>query len=85
MIHYDNQICVKLSKNLLLHDRLKHIEIKYHYIHDMVQRRVIRIEYISIDEKIIHVLMKPLLRDKFVYFKHKLGLAEITLLVEREC
>ena len=36
-IYCDNQICVKLSENLVFHDKLKHIEIKYHYIRDMVQ------------------------------------------------
>eukprot|EP00253_Pinus_taeda_P014764 PITA_14764 len=35
-IHYDNLSCVKLSKNLMFHDRSKHIEIKYHHISDMV-------------------------------------------------
>ena len=37
-IYCDNQSCVKLSKNLVFHDKLKHIKIKYHYIRDMVQR-----------------------------------------------
>jgi hypothetical protein len=32
----DNQSCMKLSKNLVFHDNSKHIEIKYHYIRDMV-------------------------------------------------
>ena len=35
-IHCDNQSCVKLSENPLFHDKLKHIEIKYHYIWDML-------------------------------------------------
>ena len=35
-IYYDNQSCVKLSKNPVFHDKSKHIEIKYHYIRDMV-------------------------------------------------
>ena len=29
VIYCDNQSCVKLSKNLVFHDRSKHIEIKY--------------------------------------------------------
>jgi hypothetical protein len=32
----DNQSCMKLSENPVFHDRSKHIEIKYHYIRDMV-------------------------------------------------
>lgn len=31
-IYYDNQSRVKLSDNPIFHDKLKHIEIKYHYI-----------------------------------------------------
>jgi hypothetical protein len=32
----DNQSCMKLSDNPMFHDKSKHIEIKYHYIEDMV-------------------------------------------------
>ena len=35
-IFCDNQSCVKLSKNSVFHDKSKHIEIKYHYIKDIV-------------------------------------------------
>eukprot|EP00253_Pinus_taeda_P032115 PITA_32115 len=85
VMHCGNQSCVKLSENPVFHDRSKHIEIKYHYIRDMVLTRAIRLEYISTDEQTTNVLMKPLLKDKFVYFINKLGLMEITPLVEREC
>jgi hypothetical protein len=43
IIHCDNQSCVKLFENLVFHDRSKHIEIKYHYIKDMVQRKYIHV------------------------------------------
>jgi hypothetical protein len=43
VIHCDNQSCVKLSENPVFHDKLKHIEIKYHYIKDMVQRKAIHV------------------------------------------
>ena len=32
----DNQSCVKLSENPMFYEKSKHIEIKYHYIQDMV-------------------------------------------------
>jgi hypothetical protein len=32
LIHCDNQSCVKLSENLVFHDRSKHIEIKYQFM-----------------------------------------------------
>jgi hypothetical protein len=36
IIHCDNQSCVKLLENPVFHYKSKHIEIKYHYIKDMV-------------------------------------------------
>ena len=36
MIYCDNQSCIKLSENPFFHDRSKHIEIRYHFIHDYV-------------------------------------------------
>jgi hypothetical protein len=43
IIHCDNQSCVKLSENPMFHDKSKHIEIKYHYIRDMVQRKAVHV------------------------------------------
>ena len=42
-IFCDNQSYVKLSKNPVFHDKSKHIDIKYHYIWDMVQRGVVKL------------------------------------------
>ena len=39
----DNQSCVKLFNNIVFHDMSKHIEIKYHYIRDMVQRGAVKL------------------------------------------
>jgi ATP sulfurylase len=73
LIYCDNQSCVKLSENLVFHDKSKHIEIKYHYIRDMVRRGVVELRYISIDEQIVDILTKPLSRVKYEYFRDKFG------------
>ena len=39
----ENQSCMKLSENPVFHDKSKNIEIKYHYIKDMVQRGEVKI------------------------------------------
>jgi hypothetical protein len=38
VIYCNNQSYVKLSENPMFHDRSKHIEIEYHFLHDRVQR-----------------------------------------------
>jgi hypothetical protein len=69
----DNQSCIKMTENLVFHDKSKHIEIWYHYIRDMVQRGVVKLQYVSTDEQVEDVLTKPLSRVKFEYFRDKLG------------
>jgi hypothetical protein len=68
MILCDNQSCIKMMENPLFHDKSKHIEIRYHYIHDMVQRGVVKLQYVGTDEQVVDVLTKPLSRVKFEYF-----------------
>ena len=72
-IYCDNRSCVKLSENLMFHDKLKHIEIQYHYIRDMVQRGEVKLQYVVTDEHIANFFTKPLARVKFEYFREKLG------------
>ena len=61
----------------MFHENSKHIEIKYHYIMDMIQRGAIKIQYVVTDEQIADVLTKPLAKVKFEYFKEKLGVLHI--------
>jgi hypothetical protein len=85
IIHFDNQSCIKLSENPVFHDQSKHIEIRYHFIHDWVQRGAMQLQYISIDEQIEDILTKALPRGKHVHFRDKMGLVRNTFLGKREC
>jgi hypothetical protein len=53
----------------MFHDKSKHIEIRYHYIRDMVQKGALRLQYVVIDEQASDVLTNLLSRMKFEYFK----------------
>ena len=66
-----------MSENPVFHDKLKHIEIKYHYIMDMVQRGAVKLQYVATNEKIDDLLTKLLARVKFEYFKEKIGVHHI--------
>jgi hypothetical protein len=85
VIHCDNQSCIKLSENPVFHDRSKHIEMRYHYVRDMVQKNILSIQYVPTVEQTTDILTKPLSLTKFVYFRDKLGVAENASLAEREC
>jgi hypothetical protein len=85
VIHCDNQRCLKLTENPVFHDRSKHIEMKYHYIRDMVQKGAIKLQCIRTDEQTAENLTKPLSFGKFVHFQDKLGVNENVSLAKREC
>ena len=63
----------------------KHIEMRYHYVWDMVQKNILNIQYVPTTEQTIDILTKPLSLTKFVYFRDKLGVAEKVSLAKREC
>ena len=75
---------MKLSENPVFHDKSKHIEIKYHYIRDMVQGGAVKLQYVAMEEHIADVLMKPLARLKFEYFREKLGVIQIEVSSKRK-
>ena len=57
----------------MFHDKSKHIEVRYHFIQDMVQKRAIKLKYVPTEEQVVDVLTKPLDHVKFEYFQDKLG------------
>ena len=73
-----------MSVNPVFHDKSKHIEIRYHFIRDMVQKGAIELQYILTDDQTTDVLTKPLPRVKFEYFRGKLGVEENISLLERD-
>ena len=50
IIRCDNQSCIKLSKNLVFHEKSKHIEMKYYFIRDMVQKGIVKFHHIPTDD-----------------------------------
>ena len=72
----DNQSCIKLSENPVLHDRSKHIDIRCHFIRDCVQRGVVQLKYIPTGEQVANILTKAPSKIKFTYFREKMGMVK---------
>ena len=50
LIKCDNTSVINLTKNPIQHSRTKHIEIRYHFIRDHVQKGGIELEFINIEK-----------------------------------
>ena len=73
-IYCDNTAIIYLSKNHILHSRVKHIEIKHHFIRDYVQKGVLDIQFIDIDHQWADIFTKPLTVERFNFIKKNLNM-----------
>lgn len=69
VVYCDNSSFIDISKNPIQQSRMKHIEIRYHFIRDFVERKVVSLEYIRTEHQNATFLTKPLdgLRFEFLY------------------
>ncbi|KAJ9551903.1 hypothetical protein OSB04_015948, partial [Centaurea solstitialis] len=74
IIWCDNVSTIKLSKNPVLHKRSKHIDVRFHFLRDLVNEGTIELVYCSSEEQVADILTKPLKLDAFEYLREKLGM-----------
>ena len=71
-----NIIRVFKASTLQHNHRLKYVDICYHFIRKYVKSKHVNIVYISTDDMIADILIKPLGRIKFKYFREGLGVGD---------
>lgn len=74
LIYEDSQACIKLLSRWE-HKRLKHVDIKYNFIRDLVEKNRIEVQYINTKEQLADIFTKALPRDSHEKFCQKLGLS----------
>ena len=62
------------AKDPKYHGKSKHIEIKYHFIRDMVARGEVVMKHISTGSMVTNPLTKPVARDVFQSHVGSMGL-----------
>jgi len=70
----DNQGAIAMTKNPIGHRRTKHIDIKYHFVREQVQRGTLQIKYCCSKEMLADLFTKPLTKGQFEYLRSKLGI-----------
>ena len=73
-IRCNNTSVINLTKNLILHSRTKHIEVRHHFIREQVANRVVSLEYINTKTQLVDIFTKPLAKDPFLYIRRELGM-----------
>ncbi len=60
----DNQSCIKMCHNPVMHKRSKHIDTKLHFVRERVENKEIKIHYVPTEEMTADILTKSLPRVK---------------------
>ncbi|CAK9816243.1 Copia protein [Anthophora plagiata] len=76
VIYEDNNGCISIANNPSSHKRSKHIDIKYHFTREQVERKVIQLIFISTENQLADILTKPLPAVKFLKCRAEMGLTE---------
>ncbi|MEQ5167072.1 Ty1/Copia family ribonuclease HI, partial [Citrobacter youngae] len=74
----DNTSTIAITQNPMLHSRTKHIDIKYHFIRDHVEKKDIKLEYVNTEDQLADILTKPLVEARFSTLRHELGMIEMS-------
>ena len=73
VVYCDNSSAIDISKNPVQHSKTKHIEIRYHFIRDLVERKNMTFEYIPTERHNADIFTKPLYRSKLETLRQVIG------------
>jgi Reverse transcriptase (RNA-dependent DNA polymerase)/gag-polypeptide of LTR copia-type/Integrase core domain/GAG-pre-integrase domain/Domain of unknown function (DUF4219)/Zinc knuckle len=73
MLKCDNKSTIAMCKNPVHHGRSKHIDIKLHFIRELVVSEAVGLEYVPTMEQKADILTKALTTTEFLMMRRKIG------------
>jgi hypothetical protein len=74
ILYEDNQALMKIAENNMFSKRTKHIDIRYHYIRELVRNNEVILNYCPTEDMIADALTKGLFKIKFKKLREQMGL-----------
>ena len=74
IIYCNNDATITATQNTSGHSKLKHVDVKIHWIQEAVKLGFIHVKPISSEENIADIFTKSLSCPKFEYLMKKLGM-----------
>ncbi|GFU72340.1 retrovirus-related Pol polyprotein from transposon TNT 1-94 [Trichonephila clavipes] len=70
----DNQAAISFSKSPVENYRTKHIDVRYHFLRNLIYDKVFQIKYIGTKNNLADIFTKPMVKEKLLEFCRKLFL-----------
>ena len=64
-VYCDSQSAIHLSKNTMFHERTKHIDVRLHFVRDIISQEIVKVEKISTLINLADMLTKVIPVGKF--------------------
>ena len=65
IIYYDSQSAIFLTKDQMFHERTKHIDVRHHFMRNVIARGVIAVSKISTHDHLVDMMTNSLPKAKF--------------------
>ena len=76
-LHVNNQSTIAITRNLEFHDHTKHIDVCYHYIHQVVNNGMVCHIYTPTQEQVADILTKGLPPASHIKFMGAMGVLQL--------
>ncbi|CAL0321854.1 unnamed protein product [Lupinus luteus] len=73
----DNISAINLAKNPVSHGRSKHIEVRFHYLRELVSKEKLKLVYCRTDDQLADLFTKPLKPERFENLKKEIGVVSL--------
>lgn len=77
-IYIENKLAIDLAKNPVFHARSKHIDIRYHFIRECIEKGEIEVKHICSEKQHAYVLTKSFASFKFEKMRNLLGVKNLS-------
>ncbi|MCO5602705.1 hypothetical protein L7F22_056841 [Adiantum nelumboides] len=74
ILHCDSQSAIQLARNPVYHSKTKHVDVKYHFIREMVEDKQLQLIKVHTTDNPADLLTKRLLGESFAHCCKLLGI-----------
>ena len=74
----DNSLTIQLSKTLVFHEKSKHIDVRFHFLRDLVNEGVVELSHCNSQNQIADIMTKPIKLEQFEKLRGMLGVTEVS-------
>ncbi|GJW65388.1 retrovirus-related pol polyprotein from transposon TNT 1-94 [Tanacetum coccineum] len=71
-MYYDSKSAIAISCNPVQHSKTKHIDIRYHFIKEHVERGTVEIYFVGTEYQLADLFTKALPKERFEYLVHRI-------------